>query len=130
MIIAAGGFEVAAVFDSVRREAGIETPVDVNNRGFPLVASLGRQPLHISEVYVAIIRPWLSNACSSSQWQPALKRFSVRGFATPQIAAACSSSVLTVTEDNVTAAKAAGAARGLSSSVLLAADTNTASKAV
>jgi hypothetical protein len=114
----------------VRRDAGIETPVDVNNRGFPLVASLGRQPPHSSEVYVAIDERWLSNPRSSRRWQPALKRFFGRGFAKPQIAAPCSSSVLTVTEDNVTAAKPAGAARGLSSSVLLAADTNTASKAV
>lgn len=29
-IIAAGGFDLLQFFDSVRREAGIETPVDVN----------------------------------------------------------------------------------------------------
>ena len=34
-IIAEGGFDLAAVFDTVGLEAGIETPVDVNNRGFP-----------------------------------------------------------------------------------------------
>ena len=114
----------------MRREAGIETPVDMNNRGFPLAASLGRQPPHSSEVYVAIDERWLSNPRSSRRWQPALKRFSARGFAKPQNALPCSSSVLIVTGDNVTAAWSVGAVRGLSSSVLLAADTNTASKAV
>jgi len=88
----------------VRLEAGIETPVDLNNRGFLLVASLGRQPPHSSEVYVAIDEHWLSNARSSSEWQPALKRFSIRDFAEPQIAESSSSSVLTVIGDNVTAA--------------------------
>ncbi len=91
-------------FDSVRREEGVETPVDMNNRGFPLAASLLRQPPHISEVYVAIIERWLSNARSSSQWQPALKRFSIQDFAGPRIVGSCSSSVLTVIGDNVTAA--------------------------
>jgi len=55
-------------------------------------------------VYVAIVEHWLSNARSSSQWQPALKPFSVKDFAEPRIAGSSSSSVLTVIGDNVTAA--------------------------
>ena len=47
----------------------------------------------------------------------------------PHNAAFCSSSVLTVIGDNVTAARPVGEARGLSSNVPLAADTSTVSKA-